>query len=138
VTDLGLVTFAGQGELWINNVSLKTPAWWTTDLSPLWGFPDLRGQNTVIPQVDGAVNRLGAPYSNPVEGLVQNLDYLWANVLDPALGSTLSAVLEMPNGDLRGADVQVQMVRGPLLGSYDHDAELFVTVPAGRFEELGS
>lgn len=158
MTDYGLVVLPGQGELIIGGVSMSTPAWWTLDLSPLWEFPELRGQSTLYPGVSGrtanirrvdettyrvpmhitgAVDRTGTPHANPVMGLKINLDYLWENVV--SVGSvTRAATLELPDESILEADVQIQIVLGELAGSYDKSAVLFVTVPAGRFEESGS
>lgn len=159
MSDAGLTVLEGQGELWIDTVSFSTPAWWTLDLSPLWGFPDTRGGNLILPEVSGrrayrrfvdetvyslpmhitgAVNHAGTPYADPVQGLATNLDYLWDNVLTPDDGTTRGAVLEMPDGSLRGAEVQVQIVPGDLMGSYDKPAVMFLTVPVGRFSAISS
>jgi len=159
MSDPGLTVLDGYGALTINDVSMRTPAWLVLDLSPLWGFPDLRRGSTLVPgkagrqpnprrvdetthqlpmQITGAVDHLGAQHSDPIQGLKDNLDYLWENVLDPTIGTTVPAVLELPNGSELTADVQVQITVAELEGAYDKPAVLFLTIPAGRFAETGS
>jgi len=44
---------SSYGTLTIGSVLLSTPAWCLPDLSPLWGSPDLRGSNRLIPGRQG-------------------------------------------------------------------------------------
>jgi len=157
--DPGIVVLLGQGQLTIDGIEMCRAAWCVLDLSSLWGFPDFRGQNLVIPQaagrrayrryieettyqlrmqITGAVDETDTPHVDPVMGLALNLEYLWDNVVTPDTGATRAAVLTMPDGSTRTADVQIQIVLGDLDGAYDKSAVLHVTVPAGRFEESGS
>lgn len=155
MTDYGIRRIAGQGELEINGVSLYTPAWWTLDVSPLWGVPAVRGGNVRIPGADGtlalprrvdettydvtlwitgAVDHLGAPHSDPVQGLADNLDYLWANLAAPPAppAATVPLLLTMPDNSQRSGYVQCVLELGDLAGPYDKPAVLKITVPAGR------
>lgn len=156
----GLHVDLAQGELVIDGVSMHTPAWLVLDLAPLWGFPAERGQNLIIPgqagtrpyarvidetvcalgfHIVGDVGHTGSTNADPVAGLVANLDYLWANVISvPAtVDGTRFAELTMPDSSTRVADIQVRLELEPL-GASDVKGVLFVTVPAGRFEEAGS
>lgn len=161
MTDPGLIVDDGQGELVVADTSLRTPAWWTLDLSPLWGPSDLRGTNIIVPSlagrrarprrvdqtsyplafwITGAVDQDGDAHANPVMGLATNLDYLWEHVASPPdpPETTRQAQLTMPDGSMRTADVQVTLSVNEKVGPYDASAVLTVTVPAGRFEESGS
>lgn len=148
-----------MGALTINNVSMHTEAWHVLDLFQLWTFPDRRGDNALIPSfegrrayprivdqtvytlpffVTGACNEAGVPNADPMAGLQTNLDYLWEEVVSPDWpDATMPAELEMPDGQVRVAEVQVDIVFG---AHYTADAEgvLILTVPAGRFVYLGS
>jgi hypothetical protein len=164
VTDQGIAYLPGQGGLTVGVFNLTRPgggafvAWTILDHSPLWGFPSMRGESTLYPQVEGraanpryvdetvyrlpfhitgALDPTGSPYANPVMGLALNLDYLWEHVIQPDV-DTRTADLEMPDGTFRSGEVQLNLVVGDLLGSYDKPAELFVTVHAGMLAEVGS
>lgn len=161
MTDPGINLVPGQGELTVAGVSLCTRAWCVLDLSPLWGIPDLRGQNTTLPSyagrrprprrvdqtayplaflITGAVDQDGDAHDDPVMGLATNLDYLWDNVVSPPdpPATTRAAELTMPDDSTRTADVQIVLDPGELVGAYDKAGVLTLIVPAGRFEESGS
>lgn len=149
-----------QGELEIDDISMHTPAWSVLDLLPLWQFPATRGENILIPAVDGmlptprlidqttvqleiaitgAVNLDGEANANPMIGLQENIDYLNDNIGSPPPlpDTTRPALLTMPDGSMRSADVQCVLLLRPLAG-HDVDGLLVVTIPAGRFVLEGS
>jgi len=133
---------------------MRCGAWWITDLSPVWGFPSLRGENMIIPgapgrravqrrmdegtyvmpmQVIGDVNVTGGTPSSVAAGLRQNLEYLWSNVGDPSTGVTRLAKLILPDLPvIDGVEVQIRL---SLVFRKVGRAGLLVevTVPDGRF-----
>lgn len=159
----GLIVVTGQGTLTIAGVSMNNTAW-NFDLSPLWDSPDKRGENAQIAQLGGRrayrrwpdqtvyslegrvvgnVTHTDTPNANISAGLVANQDYLIDNV-ESVASASLAAVLTMPDGSTREADVQAAFVFGKLEGdavtSYDKPVVLMLTVvsEAGRFVEAGS
>lgn len=130
-------------------------AWCLTDLSSLWEMPNQRGQNIIIPGLEGRRARLrradetdyalpfvvsgivdldGAPTDDEEEGLRDNLLYLRSTVLDPTGDETRPAQLVSPDGlTTLTADVQIMpLVRrakyaGLWLGT------LHIVIPAGSF-----
>jgi hypothetical protein len=127
------------GTLAIDGHSLNTMAW-CVDLTPLWGGPDVRGENVIIPGVAGrarnpirvdevvltlplyvnghwdkdgvAVPAEDAPYTGTWKRLQANLQYLMANV-SPVVSSavtTQTAVLTLPSGSTVNASVQVRRI----------------------------
>lgn len=143
-----------QGTLTINSISMSTPGWKVLDLSPLWGPPDLRGQNVVIPgtagrhvrprRVDETVYQLpmviyhgfnvsGTPYADPSNGLQTNVEYLYAQLVSASLTSTVSATLVWPSSTSKTAAVQCQLQLSDHYGNSATRAVLYLTVPAGRF-----
>lgn len=157
----GLIVPTATGELFINSISMHTPAWCVLDLLPLWAFPATRGGNVIVPGASGQrayprridettyslemvivgdVDQSGDPYDNPLVGLQTNLEYLWDNVVSPpdAPTATRPAELDMPDGSTRSDDVQVALELGRH-GAHDVLAVLELTVPSGRFgAESGS
>lgn len=115
----------------IDGVSLHRAAWWITDLAPLWGSPNIRGADRVIPGaagvrakrrratvtavvlelvVVGEFDDLDAPTAiDPVDQLEANVNYLRANVMDPTnLGDgTRLATHHLPSGATRAGPVHV-------------------------------
>jgi hypothetical protein len=112
-----------DGNLTLNGIPMKTRAWTCPDLTPLWLPATLRGQDRLLPFVDGVVpyrrrrtvteyaldfrvsgisDAAGNPPSgglgNGIEEFEQlefNLDYLRQNVLDPEASSN-------PDGTIPG------------------------------------
>lgn len=133
---------------------MRCSAWWITDLSPIWGFPALRGENQIVPgapgrravqrrmdegtyvmplQVIGDVNASGGTNANPFTGLRANLEHLWANVGDPSTGVTRLAKLILPDlSVIDGVDVQIRL---SIVTQKIATCALLVevTVPVGRF-----
>jgi hypothetical protein len=115
----------------IDGVSLHRDAWWISDLSPLWGSPDVRGADKVIPGASGVrpkkrranvtqvvlelvvvgeYDRFDAPTAiDPTEQLEANVAYLRANVMDPTnVGDgTRLATHHLPSGATRSGPVHV-------------------------------
>lgn len=123
-----LVDYACQGSLEIDGVSMNTPAWSVVDISPLWAAFDTRGQNRLIPGLQGVlayrkriterdhglaiiitgdVDEEGDPHADPVSGLEDNLDTLMA-VLQPDSNATKAATLYLPSGATKTAEIQVE------------------------------
>lgn len=155
-----LVDYACQGELTIDGVSLNTPAWSVVDLSPLWASFDTRGQNRLIPGAQGVlayrkriterdhslaiviigdVDENGDAHADPVEGLEFNLDTLLAALL-PDSDASKPAVLTLPSGTTRNAEVQVEgfeVVRSEIDAENHQYAALEgvinMTIPLGVF-----
>lgn len=148
------MTITSDEYLEIDGVPLATFAWKVVDLSPLWEGPDVRGGDRLIPGaagvrayprratvsqrslpmlVFGAVDQDGAPYPDPREGLETNFEYLRTNVADPTnLGAgTRVAVLHLPSGATRTADVHVEALRPGPLGPSSMRAVLTLSIPGG-------
>lgn len=151
-----MIAFGCNGVLSIDGVLLNCPAWDIVDLSDLWLGGDIRGDDRLLPGVggviayprrftvtrhslpmaiDGSVDQLGQENADPWVGLQDHIEYLRANVVDPTgVGDgTRPAVLQMPDGTGRYADVHVlrlikgDIVEGRLL------ATLEISIPAGVF-----
>lgn len=150
-----------QGSLTINSVQLVNTApngWKALDLSPLWGAPNLRGSNVVIPgtagqrayprRVDETIYRLplvvfhthsvgGTPYADPSNGLQTNVEYLYQQLVVASLASPVSSTLTWPSGTTKTASVQCQLSdpgqAGDHYGNTATKYTLYVTIPAGRF-----
>lgn len=125
-----------SGQLTINNVELRCPAWHVFSLRPLWSSPSRRGRASIFPTVPGGrANRRRATVTQrtlriyitgevdqdgtPVEPCTEeaygaqleaNILFLQENVTDladvPPRGE-LEAVLTMPSGTERTGLVQV-------------------------------
>ncbi len=145
------------GELFINDVSMNTPAWNVLDITPLWMPPASRGTNVLIPYVagkrafpmrvdqtdyslpmviSGAVDKDGNPDPDGVIAcLYRNLHYLRDNVYGPVDGTTVTwpASIFLPWGDLLEADVQVMAIVPSLHISEVTKATLELRFPAGEF-----
>lgn len=141
----------------INGVPLATAAWRITDLSPLFDAPVVRGDDLLIPYLDGRkpkrrrvdARRMAFPLvifgdydsdgnatGDARVGLAANVDFLVGN-LGFAIGAgdgTVPAVWHRRDGSTRTADVHVI---GPLevaaLGPTAVRGVLDLNVPAGRF-----
>lgn len=165
MTGLPYVAASRIGNLQINpsgtdpgelETDTRCPAWWVLDLSPLWGYPDERGQNRVIPGangrrpyprrkdettyempmlIGGLTDRSGNPATGaPFEQLRSNIDFLRANVCGPWDGTTTTrtAKLTLPDDSELTAQVQCRITLGAQNGEWIR-AVLAVTVPAGGF-----
>lgn len=126
------------GTLTVGDVLLNTDAWCIPDMSPLWGVPELRGQNRLIPGVQGRkaykrrldehtvalpflitgyCNVDGIPYRDlglsTDQGLEANVAFLYNNVFNPdvdgADDSTRLATFVLPSGNVRESNVQVTL-----------------------------
>jgi hypothetical protein len=134
-----------MGDLTINSISLLQEPWlccW--DLSPLWFGPELKGQDLIeqpdahggwaYPQFDQATtyplplmvsgyfnHTTLARNDNPYIGFEENLAYLQDNIFDMRSSgvpvASWEAILTMPSGDTRTADVKVtRLVPGKHVG----------------------
>jgi hypothetical protein len=116
--------------LTISDVPLSTPAWEHTNLYYLLNVGAVRGENVVMPGAIGrrAVRRRtdeanvtidlavfgehdweGNPHADAIAGLIDNIEYLRENLVDPPAATPSSlrpAVLTHPGGTL-SASVQV-------------------------------
>jgi len=147
------------GTLTISTHSLATPAWDIPDLTPLWFSAGSRGESIVMPGADGRrsnpsrldeievdllflvngeVDRLGSPYSDPWVGLETNLEWLWTNVLVPIDNGrgTRPATLTLPSAATRTANVRTDPL--DLIGESIDDPTLVefnltLTITSGRF-----
>lgn len=118
------------GWLTIDGHSLHTPAWCAYDLSPLWGTPEVRGGNRLLPGatgvlpyrkratetrlslpfvVYGAFDADGTPNEDPFAGLEANLAFLYTYVILPTNtgDGTRELVWHRPSGSSTTADVHV-------------------------------
>lgn len=124
------------GQLAIDGVAMRCPAWTIVRLSPFWMPGQRRGQDRRIPNapgvranprrwdvtevplqivITGKADRLGVapePCTDAalIEQLEANVDYLRANVVDPyGVGDgTRQAVLTMPSGAVRNGRIHVE------------------------------
>ena len=159
--DPGLNGYGCTGNLTIGGIDLNCPAWDITDLTPLWAEFDVRGDDRLLPGVAGVipyrrrldvtthalamlisgdVDRFGAVNANAWIGLEQNVAYLRANVVNPTnVGNgTRAAVLTMPSGATRNADVHALGLRvSSAVGARSEHAlikaVLQISIPAGVF-----
>lgn len=109
--------------------SLNTWGWMVQNLSSLWFEATYRGTNRQLPRFPGTIGypkRLdphefalvfwvtglfdasGVPWSNPWEGLEENLEDLWDGVVGPVTtgDGARPCTLTMPSGATRTANVQ--------------------------------
>lgn len=152
-----LAVCACMGHLTINSVLMHTPAWCVLDLIQLWLPPKIRGTNLLIPRVVGTrprpVRITETDYSLPMaisgavdqDGIVdpdgvlmclyRNLQYLQTNVTDPPTPptATVPASLELPNGDVLTAEIQVLGITVSDHVKMLTNAVLDIRIPAGRF-----
>lgn len=140
----------------IDGVPLATPAWEVLDASGLYDAPPVRGEDLVVPHLEGAVaarrvldarrvtlgmvvygdrDPEGAAYADPRAGLVANLDLLKRAVVRPVQSSvegTRALRHHLPGGAVRSAPCHVL---GPLqlgaMGPASALATLDVVVPGG-------
>ncbi len=136
--------------------AMRGPAWWLLDLSQLWGFPDLRGSNVIIPgadgrralrqrpdqstyvlplQMSGTITASGAATAvpaDPLQGFCDNLDYLFANVGKPGTSPTRIVRRVAPNGSTVDTAAQIFLSLERQKGT-EAWLRLALTIPRGRF-----
>lgn len=149
-----------DGNLSIAGVPMRTPAWSVLRLTPLWQGPVVRGADRILPGspgviplprrpnvtvrslpivITGDVDQLGVANVDPWVGYEENFDYLRSTVADPTeVGDgTVEAVLTMPSGVTRTADVHVLglVMADPVAGADGLVARgtLDLSIPTGAF-----
>lgn len=152
----GLIPTHKVGLLTVNSMLLHTPAYTMGDnLIDLWLPGVTRGSNVVLPHLSGArpyAHRLtetphslemnfvgdadsagvGVALADRMEQLQANIAEVVAGIPIPSVG-TVEAELEMPNGDVWTADIQVlQLVPGARTQDMLY-ATLEIIIPAGEF-----
>lgn len=149
-----------DGNLEIDSVPLRGPAWNVTDLTDLWQYGDRRGQDRIIPGAAGVRpyrrRRTVTAYSLPMVIIgdvdpngdpYDGCDDVWvgfetnyaglvsALVSDPGtVAGTRTAVLTMPSGATRTGDVHVT---GIILGQGFNGralATLELSLPNGQLQ----
>lgn len=150
---------ACYGTLAIEGNALQGPAW-CLDMTPFWGTPDVRGDNTLVPQlgyvpepyypsqtmyspllvVNGHWDAAGTPVAAGATNtqlaaqLEENLAWLLANVvmIDTTTVLTQTAVWTLPSGGTVSAEVQVLGIPTPTLrpGAV-YRSTLDIRVPGG-------
>jgi hypothetical protein len=132
----------------------------------LWADFDVRGDDRILPSVTGVIayqrrrtvtrhdfrlivvgdviGSTSAPETDTRVGLEENIEYLRENVIDPVdtATGTRSAVLDMPSGNQRAADIHVlgvttQTYKLSECGSI-WIATMHISIPSGRFMYAGS
>jgi len=148
------------GRLTINSVLMHCPAWTMVDLTELWFLQLVKGSDINVPglaagqraykrKMDAARHSLpmyivgdfnkdgvswySSGYSSEMEGLEVNLGYLETNVLDPTIGTTIAASLELPSGTIRTAAIHVEGLKIDDRTQDAVSATLEISIPAGRF-----
>ena len=163
----GLTNVDCEGTLTIAGISMNRAAWailgddrGNGGLFQLLTTVAVRGENRIIPGaagvipfrrrttvtpysfrlvVTGEVNSAGTVNADPVLGLVNNLEYLWDNVIDPpnTTTGTVAAVWTPPGATARNADIHVvrcEPVEYGLAGNTLWVGRLQIESPSGRFE----
>lgn len=140
----------------IDGVPLTTAAWTLVDHAELWGSPEVRGGDVIIPgaagvlpqrrrptvtRVDlelaivGDVSWDGAPEPDVRVGLARNVDHLRALTAAPGTpDGTRLAVLHLPAGHTpatRSGRVHVERLRVAGRGRPMAIGQLTVSIPAG-------
>lgn len=156
-------TVVGTEYVEINGVPLDTTGWRTNNLAPLWDAAQQRGDDRLVPYLDGLtperrrvdVMRVPIPvtvfgdynwnntaYSNKRIGLQTNMDHLRANLLLPSTSDddpTLDLILHMPDGSTRGGGCFVlPSVNPQSLGPGVLQITLDVLLPSGNLMVLTS
>lgn len=147
---------ACDGDLTIDGVAMRGPAWGIVDLTDLWVLATMRGSSRIIPGATGVIanpkrrtitrvdlpfvviahyDRLGAYQADAGIGLQTNLDYLNTNVITPPTlpDRTRTATLDMPTGANRTAEIQVVGFEPRQKSGADRLFSLTLEIPAGRF-----
>jgi hypothetical protein len=165
----GLANYDCEGVLTLGGVSMNRPAWMISadqngngGLFQILTNVDVRGQDRLLPGaagvipyrrrvtassltfrlvVTGDVDETGAENADATAGLVDNLEYLWDNVVVPVASSTgtRAAVWTPPNSSARTANVHVVRMN-PVQYAFQQNASnsiwvgtLEISVPTGRF-----
>jgi len=162
----GLSNYDCEGTLTIGGVSLNRPAWAVAGddrgnggLFQLLTTVDLRGDDRIIPGaagvvpfrrrqtvtrysfrflVTGAVDETGAVNADPIDGLADNLDYLWTNVLTPPATTTGTRTAVWTKPDASTVSAEVHVIRceptSYALGTDSiWEGRLVLSSPSGRF-----
>jgi len=146
-----------EGDLTINFVPMRTPAWSILDLTPLWMPAALRGANRIVPGaagvivnpkrktetrhelvlvMTGGVDISGVAYPNRWHGLYTNMEYLKANVLDPPTGVGIvsrTAELTLPDASTLTAEIQVEDFQPVNKVNAIHVYTMGIVIPMGEF-----
>jgi len=162
-----------MGRLTVNGVDMHQESWYVLNTFPLWirqapprggslTIPGAQGklprtrrideQKSSLPMLiagDYAIDHTPTPLATQWWQLLDNVRYLRDNVIDPGLAGTIPATLDMPDGSVWSADVQVtnvllvDMVQNPAglapggTEALIRKATLEITVPAGQFTDPG-
>lgn len=133
---------------------------------PLWAGFDIRGDDRILPSVTGVIayqrrrtvtrhdlrlivvgdiiGQTSTPETDTRVGLEENIEYLRENVIDPVntMAGTRSAILTMPSGNTRIADIHVLSVttQSYMLRECNSIwiATLHISIPSGRFAYASS
>lgn len=146
-----------HGQLTINNIPLMSPAWRALNLQTLQSGANVRGADRIIPGtagvkarrrrqtatertlemlVYGDVNVSNSVYSNAVQGVVSNINYLRYYVVDPPStgDGTRSATLTLATGATSTTPVHVVGFEvGESIGWGKVRATIDLSIPAGTF-----
>lgn len=142
----------------VNGVSLSSKAWRIADLGPLLGDADLKGSDeddlwrttgsrarpryrakTVYSftiRIFGAFDPDGNPNTDPLQGLIDNAEYLKANLgaASTVDDGTVVAVWHRPDGTTRVADVHVSGPHDVQKAVFDKaEGTLTLSCPGGVF-----
>lgn len=145
------------GWLALDGHSLNCAAWCAYDLSALWGTPELRGANILLPGVTGVIARRrratetrlslpfgvtgqvdanGTPYTDIYAGLEANLEFLYAYVILPTnVGDgTRELVWHRPSGTTTTVDAHVLGYRPALKPGGLAIGTLELAIPGGDLQ----
>lgn len=144
------------------DVSLATPAYLLTDISPLLSSANARGSDRKIPGVhgvlpyprrrtvteyaldlfvDGARDANGSATASPRQAVYDHMDFLNDELVQPpaAANGTRAATLYEPSGATRRASVHVvEITVNGYEGPSALRCSLVISLPYGRFELTGS
>jgi hypothetical protein len=162
-----LTNYAPEGSMTIDGLSMNRPAFAIIGdergeggYVKLWADFDVRGEDRILPSVTGViayprrmtvtrvdfrlivvgdVDQAGVPVADSNVGLQNNIEYIRANILAPVVSSTgtRAAVLTMPSGATRSADIHVLGVSTQSYGLAECGSiwigTLQISIPGGRF-----
>lgn len=142
----GLVVPLKMGQLTINpsgtnpgevETNMRAPSWALLDMSFVWQFPELRGENTILPGVAGRyafeqvidqtdietglvivgdATHAGASTADTFVGLRANRDWLMDNVHTPNGATRVAKLHQGPFASPLLADVQCKITLGRMVG----------------------
>jgi len=154
---MGFAHNANHSQLHINSIPLMAPSWRVLNLQVLQSGAQVRGSDVVIPGVAGVkarrrrqtatehtlemmilgdVNVSNATYSNAIQGVQSNVNYLRYYVVDPpaTTAGTHSATLTLADGTTDTTPVHVTGFEvGDSIGFGKLRATLDISIPAGVF-----